>query len=182
MRSTVKISIHPKAKKILIMLGVIAVLGIAIFATLPQLHNNPVVPAIGTSTDAQAAVDATTAFYTLDYTADPDLWATRVCAHTTEAGCSAIQSFFAQTIEAMVIENHVQTTCTVAPVRLVSDNGSIRVWQVTVTINNPWPGLENPIQDAFIEVEDVNGTWFMNRILFQQEINTFLTPSPEFLE
>ena len=173
-----KISINPKAKKILIMLGVSAVLGIAIFATLPMLHKNPVVPAQGTSPDAQAAVDAATAFYTLDYTADPDLWATRVCAHTTEAGCRAIQGFFAPTVEVLVMENQVQTTCTVTPVHLVSEDGSIRVWQVTVTINNPWPGLENPVQDAFVEVEELSGIWLMNRILFQQEINDYLTPAP----
>jgi hypothetical protein len=174
----VKISFHPKAKKILIIFGAIAVLGIAIFAALPLFHKHPVVPAQGTSPDAQAAVDAATAFYTLDYTADPDLWATRVCAHTTEAGCRAIQGFFAPTVEVLVMENQVQTTCTVTPVHLVSEDGSIRVWQVTVTINNPWPGLENPVQDAFVEVEDLNGIWLMNRILFQQEINDYLTPAP----
>jgi hypothetical protein len=173
-----QISFHPKAKKVLIILGAIAVLGIAIFAALPLFHKNPVVPAQGTLPDAQAAVDAAAAFYTLDYTADPDLWATRVCTHTTEAGCRAIQGFFAPTVEAMVMENQVQTTCTVTPVHQVSNEGSIRVWQVTVTINNPWPGLENPVQDAFVEVEEVNGIWLMNRILFQQEINDYLTPTP----
>ena len=173
-----QISFHPKAKKILIILGAIAVLGIVIFAALPFFHKHPVVPAQCTSPDAQAAIDAATAFYTLDYTADPDLWATRVCAHTTEAGCRAIRDFFAPTVEAMVMENQVQTTCTVTPVHLVSEDGSIRVWQVTVTINNPWPGLENPVQDAFVEVEELNGIWLMNRILFQQEINDYLTPTP----
>ena len=173
-----KIAIHPKAKKVLIILGAIAVLGIAIFAAWPLFHKHPVVPAQGASPDAQAAVDAATAFYTLDYTADPDLWATRVCTHTTEAGCRAIQGFFAPTVEAMVQENKVQTGCAVVSVRLVSDKGHLRIWQVNVTITDPWPGLENPVQDAFVEVEELNGIWLMNRILFQQEINDYLTPTP----
>jgi hypothetical protein len=173
-----QISFHPKAKKVLMLLGVIAFLGIAIFAVYPLLENSRSVGIKGTSPDAQAAIDAATAFYTLDYTANPDLWATRVCALTTEAGCRAIHAFFAPSIQAMVQENKVQTGCTVVPVRLVSNKGHLRVWQVSVAIINPWPGLEDPKQDAFVEVENVNGLWLMNRILFQQEVSKFLTPTP----
>jgi hypothetical protein len=78
----------------------------------------------------------------------------------------------------MFQENKVQTGCTVVLVRLVSDKGHLRVWQVSVSIINPWPGLEDPKQDAFVEVENVNGLWLMNRILFQQEVGNFLTPTP----
>jgi hypothetical protein len=171
-------SFHRKAKKVLIIFGAIVVLGNAIFVTLPLLHKTPVAPTTGTSPDAQAVVDAATAFYTLDYTANPNLWATLACAHTTVAGCRAIHTFFAPSVKTMVQKNQIQTGCTVTPVRLVSEKGSIRVWQVTIAMTNPWPGLENPVQDAFVEVENVKGIWLMNRILFQQEIVDNLTPAP----
>ncbi len=173
-----QISFHPKAKKVLIILGAIAVLGIAIFAAWPLLHKPLFAPAIGSSPDTQAAVDAVTAFYTLDYTANPDLWATRVCALATESGCRAIQAFFAHSVQTMVQENKVQTGCNAVPVRLVSDKGHLRIWQVSATIINPWSGLDDPEQDIFVEVENVNGLWLMNRILFQQEVGNFLTPTP----
>jgi hypothetical protein len=173
-----QISIHPKAKKVLMLLGAIAIQSIAIFAVYPLFENSRSVGITGTSPDAQAAIDAATAFYTLDYTANPDLWATRVCALTTEAGCRVIHAFFAPSVQAMVQENQIQTSCTVVPVRLVSDKGHLRVWQVSVAIINQWPGPKNPEQDAFVEVENVNGFWLMNRILFQQEVGNFLTPTP----
>jgi hypothetical protein len=173
-----QISFHPKAKKVLMLLGVIAILGIVIFSVYPLFENSRSAGITGTSPDEQAAIDAATAFYMLDYTANPDLWATRVCALTTETGCRAVQSFFAPSVQAMVQENKVQTGCSVVPVRLVSNKGHLRVWQVSVAIINPWPGLEDPKQDAFVEVENVNGLWLMNRILFQQEVSKFLTPTP----
>ena len=178
MRATVKITIHPEVKKILILLCTAAVLGIAILAALPLLQKSFSGPDAGSSSDARAAVDAVAAFYTLDYGADHDLWATRVCMHTTQAGCRAIRGFFAPAVEAMIVKNQVRTSCTVTPVRMVSDEGAIRVWQVSVTINQPWAGLDDPVQDVFVEMEQVNGFWLMNRILFQQETNTDPTLIP----
>ena len=173
-----QISFHPKAKKVLMLLGAIAIQSIAIFAVYPLFENSRSVGITGTSQDEQAAIDAATAFYTLDYTANPDLWATRVCALSTDAGCRAIYAFFAPSIEALVQENKIQTSCTVTPIRLVSEDGSIRVWQLSTALTQPWAGLEKPVQDAFVEVENVSGVWLMNRILFQQEIGNFLTPTP----
>ena len=173
-----KIAIHPKAKKVLIIIAAVAIIAIATLAILPLLHKDSAAPAVGISPDAQAAVDAATAFYTLDYTVDSDLWATRVCAHTTDAGCRAIRIFFAPAVSTMVLENHVQTTCTVVPIRLISEKGNIRIWQVSVTLLNPWPELENSAQDAYVEVEKINGIWLMNRILFQQEVDQLIAPAP----
>jgi hypothetical protein len=173
-----QIFIQPKAKKILIIFGAIAILGIAFFAVLPLLHIPPTTTITGTSPDAQAAVDAVKAFYTLDFTEAPELWTTRICTLTTEAGCRAIRGFYAPAVQVMVQENQIQTGCNVTPVRLASEEGNIRIWQVIVSLDHPWPGLEQPVQDAFVEVEKVNGLWLMNRILFQQEVNDFITPTP----
>ena len=173
-----QIVIHPKVKKILIILGVLAVLGIGFLAVRPLFANRPGTPAAGIQPDAQAAMDAATAFYTLDYSMPPALWESKVCMLTTEAGCQAIRNFYAPAVQAMAEKNKIQSDCTVVPVRLVADEGKIHTWQVSVTINHPWPGLDTPVQEAFVEVEKVNGIWLMNRILFQQEAGGFVTPTP----
>ena len=70
-----------------------------------------------------------TAFYTLDYTADPDLWATRVCTLTTEAGCRAIQRLLCPAVEAMVQENqdadqlHCHSLSVWFPIKEISGSG-----------------------------------------------------------
>ncbi len=151
---------------------------VSIMVILPLLRRGSTTLAAGAAPDAQAAMDAVEAFYTLDYTEDPDLWATRVCIHTTDAGCRAIRGFFAPAVAAMALENHVQTTCSVTPIRLVSETGNTRIWEMAIALQNPWPGLVSPVQDAYVEVEKVNDTWLMNRILFQQEIKRYFTPTP----
>jgi hypothetical protein len=66
----------------------------------------------------------------------------------------------------------------VIPIRLVSENGNVHLWQVRVTLTHPWPGLDKPVQDVFVEVEKVKDSWLLNRILFQQEASQFITPTP----
>ena len=173
-----KISIQPKAKKALIFFGAIVILVIVVLAIVPLLHRDSAMPEGGTTPDAQAAVIAASAFYTLDDTVDPELWATHICAYSTEAGCRAIKNFFAPSVEAMVRKNRIQTGCVVTPLRLVSVRGNARIWLVSVTIITPWPDLKNPIQRVYVEVEKMNGIWLMNRILFQQEAIAYLTPTP----
>jgi hypothetical protein len=174
----VQISIHPKVIKTLLILGTLTVLGIAFFAVRPLIHKPYPTPTKSWPLDAQVAVEAATTFYTMDFTADPILWATKVCTLTTEAGCHVIQEFFAPSVWAMVQKNKIQTDCDVTPVRLVSESGSLRVWQVRVALTHPWPGLDKSEKDVFIEVEKTNDIWLMTRILFQQEAKEFLTPTP----
>lgn len=172
------IVIDPKVKKILIATMAVALMVIGMVSLRPLFVPHPQTRTTSISPDAQAAVNAVTAFYTLDDTENPDAWVMRVCAFTTEAGCRAIGNFYAPVVLAMVEKNHIQSDCTVVPVRLVTENGNLRIWEVSVTMNHPWPGLNTLRQDVFVEVENVNGNWLMNRILFQQEIGKFITPTP----
>ena len=173
-----QIEISPKTKKILITIAVVVVLGILFFAFRPHLAEPAAGPAGEMSPDARAAVEGARAFYTLDYTAAPDLWALQVCAWTTEAGCQAAETFFAPSVAAMVQEHQVQTGCTVTPVSLVEDRGEIHVWLVNVTLTDPWAGLDTSSQDVYVEVERAGGNWLMNRILFEQEAVRFPTATP----
>jgi hypothetical protein len=175
----VQIVISPKVRKVILITLAAALLIIGLLALrpwfIPQLEE---ATATGLPADAQAAVNAAKAFYTLDYSEDIDLWATRLCAYSTDAGCRAVQDYFAPAVQAMVQENQVRSGCTVEPVRLIADKGDIHIWHVTVSMDNPWPGLDAPVQDVFVEVEKVGGRWLMNRILFEQETEQLITPTP----
>jgi hypothetical protein len=134
--------------------------------------------------DAQAAVKALTAFYTLDYTEPVAQWQAGVCALSTSDGCQLIQSLFAPTVRQVVEANQVKTSCTVQAVRMVEEStpqghdGATHIWQMEVTLDNPWPG-ENPTTPVYVEVAQANGTWLLNRILFDQETARFAaTPTP----
>jgi len=134
--------------------------------------------------DAQAVVKALTAFYTLDYTESIDQWQAGVCALSTPNGCQLIQSLFAPTVRQVVEANQVKTSCTVQAVRMVEEStpqghdGVTHIWQMEVTLDNPWPG-ENPTMTVYAEVAQANGTWLLNRILFDQEAARFAaTPTP----
>ena len=122
----------------------------------------------------KAAVNAVTAFYTLDYTSSPELWISNVCAYATKKAATAIRSFFAPIVQTQVQSYQVQTGCNVQPIRLVEDDGDIRIWQVSVTLDHPWAGLDAPTQDVFVEVAKMHGGWLMNRILFEQEVERFI--------
>ena len=168
---------HPKARKVLIAVLIFAVIAIVLLSLPSVIFPIPEVPVTGLAPDAQAAVDAVTAFYTVDYTSSPELWISNVCAFSTDQGCSVIRSFFAPIIQAQVQSIQVQTGCNVRSIQLVEDHGDIRIWQVSVTLDHPWAVLKAPTQDVFIEVAKEHGRWLMNRILFKQEIARFTTPT-----
>jgi hypothetical protein len=131
--------------------------------------------------DAQAAVKALTAFYTLDYTEPLIQWQSRVCALTTPDGCQLIQALFGPAVRKVVEANQVKTGCSVQAVRLVENKGDTRVWLLEVTLDKPWPG-EKPTMQVYAEVTRINDTWLLNRILFDQESARFATPASSVAE
>ena len=137
---------------------------------------SPIQPGPQSAPDAQAAVKALTAFYTLDYTEPVNQWQSRVCALTTPDGCQLIQALFGPAVRKVVEANQVKTGCSVQAVRLVEDKGDTRVWLLEVTLDKPWPG-EKPTMQVYAEVTRINDTWLLNRILFDQESARFATPA-----
>jgi hypothetical protein len=137
---------------------------------------SPTQPGPQLAPDAQAAVKALTAFYTLDYTEPLNQWQERVCALTTPDGCQLIQALFGPAVRKVVEANQVKTGCTVQAVRMVEDKGDTRTWLVEVTLDKPWPG-EKPTTQVYAEVTRINGIWLLNRILFDQETARFTTPA-----
>jgi hypothetical protein len=153
--------------------GTIALLVVPIII-VPKQETKPAL-----SPDAMAATQAVTAFYTLDFTESSDKWLLRVCGYTTDQGCLAMKDFFAPAIRAEVDQNRIQTYAFVTPVQLMSDKGDHRIWRLEVTLTNPWKeGQEGMQQDVYAEVANERGKWLLNRILFEQEVSQFLTPTP----
>jgi len=166
-------SIRNAAIVLVLTLSAIAALVFVPPFLVTKSQNNVQIPA-----DAMAAVSGVTAFYTLDYTEPPDLWASRVCAHTTGKGCEAIREFFAPSIKAAIDQYRVQTYAMVEPVQMMADFEDQRIWKLEVTMSNPWNEETVGTQDVYAEVEMEDGEWLLSRILFEQEISQFLTPTP----
>jgi hypothetical protein len=123
-----------------------------------KIFQHPAVSEPGLDPDAQAAVDAVRAFYTLDYTISPESWILNVCVFATDQGCNAIRSFFAPTIQTHVQNYQIQTGCYVLPIRMIEDDGDFRKWQVRVTLDHPWSGLEAPAQEFFRRLRSFSGS------------------------
>lgn len=172
------IVIHPKVKKAMIVILIISMIAIVSLTLHPFLFPKPEVTDPTQAADAKAAVDAVMAFYTLDSSKSPELWANRVCAHTSEDGCRIVRSYFAPTMQILLQENSIQTGCTVLPVRLVEDDGGKHIWQVSVRLDHPWADLDAQTQTVFVEMSQENGKWLMNRILFEQEVERSTNSTP----
>ena len=132
--------------------------------------------------DAQAAVTAAVAFYTLDYHETPEQWAARLCALATPEGCQAAQNMFAPAIYQTVKANLAQTGATAVPLALMeSTEDKHSVWQVQVTLTNPWQGLESATQQIYIDVvyDEPSNQWLYDRVLFEEEARErYAAPKP----
>jgi hypothetical protein len=162
----------------------VGMVGWAILKLVIPLFQDKQVPSAGPllSADAQAAIAGVSAYYTIDYTEPEGAWRDRMCALlATAEDCLFLQVYLAPAIRATAEKYRVQTTCTVLPLELYSDNGSTmsRIWTLQLTVANPWPGIA-PTETVFAEVvfDQTSQEWRFRRILFAQEIQGYVTPEP----
>lgn len=164
------LSIHPKFFRILAILLALGLLLPALQAAWPLIFSIDVSPSTPqTNPDLAAAQAGVQAFYQLDYRESAETWAARVCDLSTAAGCQAMRLGLLPMVRAEVERHQVVTGSMVQPVALLEDRGNIRVWQLLVTLNHPWPGLSQASQPVLAEVAQESGTWQLHRILFVQE-------------
>ena len=165
-----QIVLNPKIKSALITVAVVLLVMITAL-TVRRLFFSVAAPVANMpAADQQAAVVGVTAFYTLDYTESPDSWSERVCVYSTTKGCEIVKRYFAPQILAMVEKHRIQTGSHAEIIRLVENKGDTETWQVQVTMDNPWEGIESASQVVYVEVSQEQGQWLMNRILFVQEV------------
>jgi hypothetical protein len=134
------------------------------------------------SQDAMAAMAGVSAFYTIDHTEAESSWSDRMCALTaTPDDCLFLQVYFAPLIRTTAEKYNIRTTCTVLPVQLFStdDANLSRIWTLQVTVTDPWPGID-PTETVYAKVvfDQLAQEWRFRRILFEQELQGYGTPSP----
>ena len=165
---------------LVIMAVVFALAGWAIVHFVVPLFRDKQIPAAGQviSPDEQAAIAGVSAFYTIDYTEPENAWADRVCAVSTDEGCTVVKGYLAAAIRLTAEKYSVQTGCTVLPVELVENDeiNQLRIWKVQVTLANPWPGVEQThAVYVAVEYDSTLQKWLMQHILFKQEMEKYTT-------
>ena len=134
---------------------------------------------------ADAAVVGIEAVFTLDHEESEADWLARICAVSTETGCDMVETFFAPSITAMKVEAEAKTGISADALRMV-DSGeetdgvadeetvaySWEVWEVAVTLDNPWSGAEQ-MNNLFVQVSNEEGAWKFARILFDDEAQRY---------
>jgi len=181
-----EIQISSKTITTIIVLVVILAIIAAVVLLDPQLFSDlfariertTSTPTSSEPPDAQAAVVAVKAFYSLDYAVTSNQWQSSVCKWATQDGCTFFEQMYASTVRALVESKQVQTGCTVVAVKMVEDDGASRIWQLQVTLDHPWEGETAQIP-VYAQVDQVNGSWRLDHILFSQESARFqVTPTP----
>ncbi len=153
----------------------IALAGWAIVKYVVPLFQDKQIPVAGPalSQDAQAAIAGTGAYYTIDYTETADQWADRVCSHlTTAEDCAVTRMLIAPEIYNLAQRHQIKTGSTVYPLGMVYEypDKLMRIWQLQVTLTNPWPEVENAqTVYAVVVYDEAAQKWAMQRILFSQE-------------
>ncbi len=100
-------------------------------------------------------------------------------------GCAMVETFFAPSLSALKLEAEAKTGSTAEALRMV-DSGdetdgvadeetviySWEVWEVAVTLDNPWSGAEQ-MNHLFVQVSNEEGEWKFVRILFDEEAQRY---------
>jgi hypothetical protein len=172
-----------------LIIGLIAIIlagaGFLVARRFRQPAGTPVAAVTPVLPDAQAAMAGVSAFYTIDYTETSDQWLQRLCSTlATGQDCAVEKMLIAPRIYSLAQQYRIQTTSSVFPVRMVStragtDGSELRVWELQVTLSQPWPGEASPMSVyADVVMNPANHAWSMRHILFEQEVQALQTAAP----
>ena len=134
---------------------------------------------------ADAAISGIEAVFTLDYEESEEDWLARVCAVSTETGCTMTETWLAPSMTKMKTDAQAKTGSSADVIRLV-DSGvetdgvadeevtgySWEVWEVVVSFDNPWEDAEE-IKNLFVQVSNEDDGWKFVRILFDEETKKY---------
>ena len=134
---------------------------------------------------ADAAITGIEAVFTLDYEESEDDWLARVCAVSTESGCTMAETWLAPSMTKIKTDAQAKTGSSADAIRLV-DSGvetdgvadeevtgySWEVWEVALSFEAPWEDAEE-IKNLFVQVSNEDGGWKFVRILFDEEAKKY---------
>ena len=134
---------------------------------------------------ADAAITGIEAVFTLDYEESEEDWLARVCAVSTESGCTMAETWLAPSMTKIKTDAQAKTGSSADAIRLV-DSGvetdgvadeevtgySWEVWEVALSFDAPWEDAEE-IKNLFVQVSNEDGGWKFVRILFDEEAKKY---------
>ena len=134
---------------------------------------------------ADAAITGIEVVFTLDYEESEDDWLARVCAVSTESGCTMAETWLAPSMTKIKTDAQAKTGSSADAIRLV-DSGvetdgvadeevtgySWEVWEVALSFEAPWEDAEE-IKNLFVQVSNEDGGWKFVRILFDEEAKKY---------
>ena len=134
---------------------------------------------------ADAAITGIEAVFTLDYEESEEDWLARVCAVSTESGCTMAETWLAPSMTKIKTDAQAKTGSSADAIRLV-DSGvetdgvadeevtgySWEVWEVALSFEAPWEDAEE-IKNLFVQVSNEDGGWKFVRILFDEEAKKY---------
>ena len=132
-----------------------------------------------------AAITGIEAVFTLDYEESEEDWLARVCAVSTESGCTMAETWLAPSMTKIKTDAQAKTGSSADAIRLV-DSGvetdgvadeevtgySWEVWEVALSFEAPWEDAEE-IKNLFVQVSNEDGGWKFVRILFDEEAKKY---------
>ena len=117
-------------------------------------------------------------FYTIDYRKNPDEWVSSLCQISTSQGCE-FATFSQSLFWDSFLEQKVITTIEILDSELIQieipDCDTCELWKVEITPGDTWTGLPAPgngSQEVYIQLEKLNDNWFLDHILFDEEVQS----------
>ncbi len=165
------------SKKTLIIAAPLLALVLAIITFLAQ---NGAGQLLGYQTGRQAAITAIEAFYTVNYQDDPDTWAARICAASTEAGCAFIQNIAAPGLWPAFEQAQTGSVAEVIHAQMIEEiigegGQPMQIWSLTVEMSSPWPQSivrESKFTTYALLFQEVDG-WKIERLLLDAETEKY---------
>ena len=132
----------------------------------------------GDSAARAAALAGAQAFYTLDFRAGRQAWLDRLCAVSTQTGCTIDQNVIVPALWGGLEQAKTVSTVQVEVQEKVLEqaaafpgNAPLQVWRLHIQLSAPWPGQQQPLTSfpALALVSTENGTWKFERFLTEEE-------------
>jgi hypothetical protein len=135
-----------------------------------------------------AALAGIQAFYTVDFRIGQQAWVDRLCAASTQIGCTIDQKAQAPSLWPDFMKDQISTTVIASIEGKVFDQnlsgrGSDRaqVWQAQIDLSAPWPQQSQPVTRFLalvLVIQDQNG-WKFERFLTEEETQVYQKGSPQ---
>jgi len=141
-------------------------------------------PVIEDDAAREAAVAGALAFYSIDAQAGQQDWLNRLCAVSTQTGCTVYQNVIGPNLWPEFEQAKTSTSVEITGLEKVSEqtaasrgNAPMQTWRMQIQLSAPWPMQPEPITlfPALALVIQENGAWKFERFLTEDELKAVPT-------